>query len=249
MGMEWFYANGGNRTGPVTPLAFESLVRDSIVKPETLVWAKGMADWLPYGQVVADTAICASAGGRHWQRDMVPYEGKFISAEHKDQFFQRLREGVTQPGQMAYAGFWLRFLAKVVDMIVGWVIGTVINLGLAMLFFGNFIFMPKATDPAVMGRFFAYNGTSFLVGLTVGIVYNWFFLSRYAGTPGKLAVGLKIVRSDGSPLSTGRIIGRYFAEWISGLFTLGIGYIMAGFDDERRALHDRICDTRVIKSR
>jgi uncharacterized RDD family membrane protein YckC len=30
---------------------------------------------------------------------------------------------------------------------------------------------------------------------------------------------------------------------------LYIGYIMAGFDDEKRTLHDRICDTRVIKTR
>ena len=29
---------------------------------------------------------------------------------------------------------------------------------------------------------------------------------------------------------------------------LGIGYIMAGFDEQKRTLHDRICDTRVIKS-
>ncbi|HET6371045.1 MAG TPA: RDD family protein, partial [Nitrospiria bacterium] len=40
--------------------------------------------------------------------------------------------------------------------------------------------------------------------------------------------------------------GRYFAEILSGII-LCIGYIMAAFDDEKRALHDRICGTRVIK--
>jgi uncharacterized RDD family membrane protein YckC len=234
--------------GPVTPVAFEGLVKDSIVKPETLVWAKGMADWVPFSAIVADTAVCAAAGGRHWQRDMVPYEGRFISAEHKEQFFQRLREGVQQPGQMVYGGFWLRFLAKIIDGIINWVVGMLINVGLAFAFFGTFLFQPKPSDPAVMGRFFAYQGAAFFAGLVWGLLYSWFFLSRYSATPGKMALGLKVVRSDGSPLSTGRIIGRYFAEWLSGM-TLGIGYIMAGFDDERRALHDRICDTRVIKSR
>src|SRR5258708_6883348 len=105
MGMEWFYANDGNRMGPVTPVAFEGLVRDSIVKPETLVWSKGITDWVPFSQIATDTAVCAASGGRHWQRDMVPYEGKFISADHKEQFFQRLREGVQQPGQMVYGDF------------------------------------------------------------------------------------------------------------------------------------------------
>jgi uncharacterized RDD family membrane protein YckC len=30
---------------------------------------------------------------------------------------------------------------------------------------------------------------------------------------------------------------------------MGIGYIIAGFDEQKRALHDRICETRVIHSR
>ena len=65
------------------------------------------------------------------------------------------------------------------------------------------------------------------------------------GTPGKMACGLKIIRSDGSALSYGRAIGRYFATMLSS-FTLGIGYLMVAFDDEKRALHDRVADTRVI---
>jgi uncharacterized RDD family membrane protein YckC len=35
---------------------------------------------------------------------------------------------------------------------------------------------------------------------------------------------------------------------VSGMILL-IGYIMAGFDNEKRALHDRVCDTRVIYKR
>ena len=38
----------------------------------------------------------------------------------------------------------------------------------------------------------------------------------------------------------------FFAEMLSGMI-LGIGYLMAAFDDEKRALHDRICDTRVVR--
>jgi hypothetical protein len=47
----------------------------------------------------------------------------------------------------------------------------------------------------------------------------------------------------------GRIVGRHFSEWVSGMILL-IGYIMAAFDKEqRRALHDHMCDTRVIDVR
>ena len=61
-------------------------------------------------------------------------------------------------------------------------------------------------------------------------------------------MGLKIFRPDGSKLTAGRIVGRYFATLVSTM-TLLIGYIMAAFDDEKRSLHDRIADTRVIKTR
>jgi uncharacterized RDD family membrane protein YckC len=44
----------------------------------------------------------------------------------------------------------------------------------------------------------------------------------------------------------GRAVGRYFAKIVSGIILM-IGYIMAGFDSEKRALHDMMCDTRVIK--
>jgi uncharacterized RDD family membrane protein YckC len=61
-----------------------------------------------------------------------------------------------------------------------------------------------------------------------------------------MALDLKVVRSDGGPVSLGRAVGRYFAKILSGVILL-IGYIMAGFDAQKRALHDMLCDTRVIK--
>jgi uncharacterized RDD family membrane protein YckC len=63
-----------------------------------------------------------------------------------------------------------------------------------------------------------------------------------------MAVGVKVFRTDGSKLSVMRIVGRMFAKGISGLI-LCIGYIMAGVDEEKRALHDRMCDTRVVRVR
>jgi uncharacterized RDD family membrane protein YckC len=62
-----------------------------------------------------------------------------------------------------------------------------------------------------------------------------------------MALDLKVVRPDGGPISLGRAVGRYFAKIVSGIILM-IGYIMAGFDSEKRALHDMMCDTRVIKA-
>jgi uncharacterized RDD family membrane protein YckC len=50
-----------------------------------------------------------------------------------------------------------------------------------------------------------------------------------------------------APITAGRAAGRYFAKMISSMILM-IGYIIAGFDSQKRALHDIICDTRVIKT-
>ena len=77
--------------------------------------------------------------------------------------------------------------------------------------------------------------------------YEVYFLTTKGATPGKLILNLKVIRSDGGPISAGRAAGRYFASVLSSL-TFGIGYIIAGIDDQKRAMHDHICDTRVIRN-
>jgi uncharacterized RDD family membrane protein YckC len=66
-------------------------------------------------------------------------------------------------------------------------------------------------------------------------------------TLGKKTLGLKVVGLDGERISFAKATGRYFSKIISALILL-IGYIMAGFDSKKRALHDIIASTYVIKS-
>ena len=88
-------------------------------------------------------------------------------------------------------------------------------------------------------------GVTLLVQFLIGLCYAVFFLGRFAATPGKMACGLLVVRADGSALTYPRAAGRHFADMLSGI-TLCIGYLIAAFDLEKRALHDHICDTRVV---
>ena len=76
--------------------------------------------------------------------------------------------------------------------------------------------------------------------------YDTWFIGKYGATPGKMACKLKIVVEDGSRVSYLRAFGRHFAKYLSAMILL-IGYIMAAFDDQRRTLHDRICETRVVR--
>ena len=82
--------------------------------------------------------------------------------------------------------------------------------------------------------------------MAVAAAYSVFFVGKFQATPGKMALGIKIITPDGGRVGYGRALGRYFAEFLSSII-LGIGYLMAAFDQEKRALHDRICTTRVVK--
>ena len=257
--MQWYYANGGQRQGPISQADFDQLVRSGQIKGSTLVWQQGMPNWVPYetlsgGAASAagadpDTEVCAVSGKRYPRREMIQYEGKWISAEHRDEFFQRLREGVAVPGGAAvpgpfgYGGFWLRFVARFVDGIILGVVGMVTGMiigfafGAAGALRGGDKAMFLLMQVVVQG-----------VSIAIGILYEVLFVRKYDATPGKMVLGLKILRPTGEKLSAARIVGRYFAQWLSTLPLL-FGYIMAGFDDEKRALHDRVCDTRVIRTR
>ena len=72
-------------------------------------------------------------------------------------------------------------------------------------------------------------------------------MARSGATIGKKALRLKVVMPDGGRVSLGRAFGRYFAKMLSGI-PLYIGFIMVGFDSEKRGLHDYICNTRVIRT-
>jgi uncharacterized RDD family membrane protein YckC len=259
--MQWFHVVSGQRQGPVSQTEFEQLVRDGVIKTDTLVWCEGMAAWQPYAAVAPaepapigvavsgapeETEVCAVSGQRYPKREMIQFQGKWISGEHRDTYFQRMREGVTQPGNFTYGNFGRRLVAKFLDGIILGVAGAGVNVVLGLLLYGTANYFKPDASRLTMPTIFLFQGLSVLAGIAIGLGYGVFFIRRYNATPGKMALGLKLIRPDGSPLSMGRIIGRHFAEWISSM-TLLIGYIMAGFDDERRALHDRICDTRVIK--
>jgi uncharacterized RDD family membrane protein YckC len=134
---------------------------------------------------------------------------------------------------MNFAGFWIRVLAYIIDIIPLLIIGFV----LALLSGEDLI----NTDPSAP----LYSFTD-LVGLIVGIAYFvGFESSAYQATPGKMALGLIVVDTDGRRISVGRAFGRYFAKILSGLVLL-IGYIMVAFTERKQGLHDMIAGTLVV---
>jgi len=247
--MSWYYAESGQQRGPVNQGELENLVRAGAIGNETLVWREGMADWQPYGQVKeaapADSAapqrvgdiVCWQCGKMFAHDEAIRIGDAWVCATCKPIYVQRLREGAALPGAMEYAGFWIRFGAKFVDGIILRLVGTVVGMATGATLTGT-----SESARSVVALI------SYGLGMVIDIAYRTIFVGAFGATPGKMAAKVKIVNADGSKVSYLKAFARAMAEYIS-LLTVLIGYIMAAFDNEKRALHDRICGTRVVRNR
>ena len=194
------------------------------------------------GEIAGETnaAFCSQCGQPVARDEWVTFGRAWICANCKPVFVGRLIEGGSFDAYR-YAGFWLRFAAKMID---GVVVSTVdYTVGFLGLFAIGGLAGPNP-DPlrAIWGLGFFY-GFQFLFAAGYEAVCVW----RFGATPGKLALGMRVIRpgADHVRMSLPRSIARHFAQYVTN-FTVFVGYIMAVFDSERQTLHDRICDTRVI---
>lgn len=192
-----------------------------------------------------ESAVCSQCGRFFPQAQVVRFDNQVICAACKPIFVQRLREGVSAPGLLKYAGFWIRLGAKFIDNILLAVAHNVIMIPLTFLFFSSNATVSQNPEELFSAGMLALFGVQMLLGILIPAAYSTFFLGRYGATLGKMACRIKVITPEGGQISYLRGLGRYFAEILSAVVLL-IGYIMAAFDNEKRALHDRVCSTRVV---
>ncbi|MGD9158288.1 MAG: RDD family protein [Desulfobacteraceae bacterium] len=243
--MQWYYEGSNGQVGPVSEEEFQALIKEGIITYSTLVWNSTMTDWEEYGSVDAsseksgssNSAICAECGRSFSRDDMIKYGDSWVCAQCKPIFVQKIKEGVNIT-QMDYAGFWIRFGAYIIDSIIMTVINLILSFFISLVGFSAI----SQDDPS---KAIMVSALTSLINMIIYLGYETYFIGKWGATIGKMACGLKVVTPEGEKVTYLRAFGRYFAKIISSLI-LCIGFIMAGFDDEKRALHDRICSTRVI---
>lgn len=197
----------------------------------------------------SETLYCAECGRPSTADELARFGNLLICPACKNSYAQKLREGAAQPAPARYAGFWIRVVGTLVDGIILGIVAGILQVAVI----GSLITIPRVQpgtplDPTAFAPMFGAIGVAYLLQLAISSCYEGFFVARLGATPGKMVIGVKVVRPDGSPVSLGRAFGRYFSKILSGL-ALCIGFIMVGFDSQKRGLHDMICDTRVVKSR
>jgi uncharacterized RDD family membrane protein YckC len=138
-------------------------------------------------------------------------------------------------GPIAYGGFWRRFVAYFIDVIIVYIVSIVVGFLVGMVL----------GFARVNSDIITFAGG--ILGFAIGILY-WAVQesSQAQATLGKRALGMRVTDLNGQRISFGRALGRTFAKWISGLIFC-IGYIMAGFTERKQALHDMIAGTLVVR--
>ena len=263
----WYYADAEQqRQGPLSAEEIAQRFHQGKLRLDTLVWRDGLAQWQPLRDFTQELAL-HQAPAETFYTPVEARSPEVRSAPQADPFAAAPTGafGAASPampdspyappraalvsgsaavhgGEVVYAGFWKRVAANVIDSVVVGIVGGIIG----------------AIIGGVIGAVFGLNGGlgggGFLaiqlvtnlvsIAITAGY-YAWFHSSANQATLGKMAIGIKVVRSDGEAISFARGIGRYFAFLLSSLI-LGIGLLMAAFTERKQGLHDMICDTLVV---
>jgi len=205
-------------------------------------------------EATVQTLFCSQCGRTLSHSDLVQIAGNWVCAECKPAFLSRIMAGgaAASPLGWRFGGFWIRFGARFIDGLVFTIPAAVL---FAVLFVPSFMRgQGQAPSNAPNAAFLSAGFITFvLVFFLAGACYEILMLKYRSATLGKMACGLKVIRPDGRSLSWGVCIGRFFMwnvvtsgiPYLNSIFLLATAIIVA-VDDEKRALHDRVCDTRVI---
>jgi uncharacterized RDD family membrane protein YckC len=256
--MQWFYKTDDREQGPVDQDELRRLRASNGLDDETPVWADGMMDWMPYGKVFASdapapsfgepetdqsTVVCSQCGGVFSANYTLTVKGMVVCAGCKPFFLQRLKEGIDPTNSARLGGFWARGAARILDSVFLWFVSVFVMMP-TMFLVAALPTVDESGDPSAAGCVIML--LFYVLQFGAMAAYEICFLRFKGATPGKLICRLRVVMADGAPLGWGRATGRFFGNMLTGM-TFFVGYILAAFDQEKRALHDMICNTRVIR--
>jgi uncharacterized RDD family membrane protein YckC len=144
----------------------------------------------------------------------------------------------TRPG-----GFWIRFLAAVIDGIIIAIPCAIVN-GIFKGVTG--LVNPSGTNTAFAA--FAFT-VSLLIGILISLAYHAYYYQSTGSTIGKKLFMLKVIDNHTGNLLTFKqvFLREVIGKFLSGI-TFMIGYIMGGVRHDKRALHDLVADSRVIET-
>jgi len=254
---QWYYADAQReRHGPVEADVLRDKFRRNELDLGSLVWREGMSQWQPLSAMAEELQLlvpAAAGAGIDLRADYQAIEDGTAVAKasaaapspYAAPTSATTGEAVVNGGEIVYAGFWKRVAAYFIDSLIVGIVGGVVAMVIGMVLGIGMAGVGGGSD-AMGAGFIAIQLLTNLVSIGLAAAYYaGFHASSGKATLGKMAVGIKVVRSNGERITIARGIGRYFAAMLSGLI-LCIGYLMAAFTERKQSLHDMICDTLVV---
>lgn len=140
-----------------------------------------------------------------------------------------------------YAGFWIRFVANLIDGLIIAIPSWIVQSGFIFLFVG----MPSLTSPYGKGSI-GLSAAAYFIGLIVPWTY-FSLMTYYTGaTLGKKCLGITVKSDDFEKLSFGRVLLRETVGKLLSTLIIFIGYIMAAFTQKKQTLHDMCAKSVVV---
>lgn len=147
-----------------------------------------------------------------------------------------------------YAGFWKRFVAIGIDVVILSISYLIISFILSIVIVGIVHLTDNSFESEVSISSLLPVIFQLLSGLTTWLYFGLFEKSKYQATLGKMILGIKVVNRSMERIGFGRAVARYWLRLLCNL-TLGIGYIVIGFTKYKQGIHDMIAGTYIVNNR
>jgi uncharacterized RDD family membrane protein YckC len=237
---DWYYADAdNNRHGPLPARELAALHARGALRPEFLVWREGMPAWAPWRDHQHEVIERVAAP------PPIPPESSAAESPYAPPRSALSDDGgVVAGGHVVYAGFWKRVAASIIDSFVTSFAAWALLIPMFMVMGVGLTGLNGVQDGS--GGNVLLTVLYYVITLLLPLFYLSFMHSSASqATFGKMAVGIKVTRTNGERIGFWRAFGRYFAYILSSML-LFIGLIMAGVTERKQALHDMMCDTLVV---
>ncbi|MFC3651566.1 RDD family protein [Dyella humi] len=229
--MEVWIGRNGERHGPYQEEQIRDWLRSGQVSPDDLAWYDGLADWQPLSVLFPQDKPAPAPS---------PYGPPPLQQQR------------TNTAHFDYAGFWQRFGAWVIDLIILMIPSMIVMYTLGGLEAYKHLLgqMQSGADMTAALRDYAQatEGASVASLVITYLYYAFFESSKWQATPGKLALRLRVTDVQGQRITLGRAAARNIVRLSALIFGLipVICYLAITWTQRKQGLHDLWAGTYVL---
>lgn len=245
----WYFAIGEQRQGPVSTEEIGARFQRGEILPDTLIWREGMDSWRAVREMATELELAIPPATTSFATTVVEPSSPYAAPSAQ----MPLQAAPVFAGDVVMAGFWKRFAASFIDGMVMMAVTLVVAVVAVLITGGAAALSPEAFANDMMRGTL---GMTFILAFYVLPIFaqagyfTWMHASASQATLGKMAVGIKVSRTNGEGLALGRSFGRWCAYFFLNLVSCGLTTLISAFTvgltERKQGLHDMIADTLVV---